>query len=172
MMRCLLIALIAACSSSSGHVDPDGPAFGCPGGVSPDTTCETAQTGMVCFIENTFSSCSSGWYRCNGHGWDLQTPLNAVDGQSCAGTPLTNCYVEGQPDCSVGQTGQSCTCGGDGLWHCDCACYGAMTSCPLTCPSTFPGVGTNGPLCSGVGQTCTYPGHSCTCDASGRFTCS
>jgi hypothetical protein len=169
-MRWSLLVLLAACSSSSAHSGPDAGNLGCPEGVT-DITCNANQEGMVCFVQNMFSTCDSGWYRCSGGGWVFDHGLGAMPGQPCSGAPISSCFVEGQPDCSSDPTAESCNCGSDGLWHCSCACYGTQTTCPLDCPQDFPGGGASGAACADTGKTCTYPGHSCTCESDGHFSC-
>jgi hypothetical protein len=168
-MRWLICFLIAACS---GHGSAPSDA-GCPGpdpGSSGDTTAGTpcTQDGQLCFVENQFSSCASGWYRCAAGKWSRDHGLGAAPGQSCAGAPILSCTVEGNPDCTTNPTAEWCDCGSDGLWHCGCACYGG--TCDYACPPDFPGIGSNGPACAGAGS-CAYSGHTCTCESNGHFSC-
>jgi hypothetical protein len=174
-VRWLLAVLLVACTNM--HGDPPGNP-GCPGPQSGSTgdvvegsQCGPLQNGMLCFVEDTFSSCASAWYRCALGTWRFDHPLGAEDGQSCADAPLQACFTEGVPGCDTPPTSESCNCGSDGLWHCDCACYGGQTTCPYECPPAFPGVGTNGPLCATPGSTCPYPDHTCTCASDGHFSC-
>jgi hypothetical protein len=171
----LLIVMVAACGvrRSSTNLDASCPPPdpGISGDATEGTPCSLSEIGQLCFVENEFSSCASAWYRCTAGRWNLDHELGVAAGASCTNTPLASCAYEGHPDCSALPTHEGCDCGSDGTWHCQCGCYGGQTTCDLTCPSEFPGVGSNGPACSDAGATCTYPGHTCTC-TNGQFSCS
>jgi hypothetical protein len=169
-----ILAALAACGHSSPANDSGDPM--CPpptyDGANGDTI-EGAPcaSDATCFVENTFSSCASGWYKCVSGRWHSDHGIDAVDGASCAGSPLQSCAVEGN-DCSAEPTGIVCACDAGGLWTCTCRCYNAFGA-DCACPATYRDL-------SGVGcgGDCTYPtGHSCTCVKSagalyGTFQCS
>jgi hypothetical protein len=172
-MRWLPLVLVACTSAGTGtKMQPAScppPDPGISGDSTAGTACAASQAGQLCFVDNEFSSCASAWYRCDAGTWTFDHGLGAEQGQSCAGAPVDSCSTEGNPSCDTAPTSQWCGCGGDAVWHCQCACYGGIT-CPLACPEMFPGVGSNGPACADAGSTCTYPGHTCTCTA-GHFSC-
>jgi hypothetical protein len=152
-------ATLWSCPSS----EPDsGSLIGMPCAVSTDHTC---------FVLNEFSGCDSAYYRCVDGAWAYDHEFDPSDGASCTDAPVTACSYEGNEDCVDAPTAEACSCGGDGLWHCTCACYGTETTCPIECPSEFPGAGSDGPACSDVGTVCSYSGHLCSCADTGLFQC-
>lgn len=84
---------------------------------------------VLCFEQDDFSPCYSGFYRCVNEVWTLDHQLDAHEGQSCADSPIDSCTYEGNPDCTTPPTSGECGCGSDGLWHCTCACPGGQY-CP------------------------------------------
>ena len=169
-MRWLVaVVLLVACGDAPSNPGCPGSQSGQAGDVVEGSPC-SAQNGTLCFVENSFSSCESGWYRCERGTWTFDHGLGAQAGQACGDAPLQSCFTEGNPGCDTNPTSQFCDCGSDGLWHCDCACYGGSTSCPYECPPDFPDI-TPGPACATMGQTCTYPEHTCTCASDGHFSC-
>jgi hypothetical protein len=166
-MRWLIVLFFVACDWTAADTnDPCPP----PAEQTPEGQACHLAAGKQCFVENTFSPCLSAWYRCDQGKWIRDHPLNASDGQSCAGSPLASCNYEGNPSCDTLPTAESCGCGTDGKWRCSCQCYGSQTTCSALCPPDYPGPGAMGPACTDAGQVCTYPGHTCTC-TSGHFAC-
>jgi hypothetical protein len=160
------IALLSGC-----HVAPSGD--GCP-------TRQTGETGDTiegtacfvdheCFVENEFSPCLSGWYRCVDGRFHFDRDIDASDGASCADSPLASCSYEGNPTCETEPASQFCGCDADGTWHCTCACYSPTSYCGA-CPSRFdPQLEMT--ACEPVGNTCPYPGgHHCDCVDDGSGT--
>jgi hypothetical protein len=169
-MRWALGLLLVGCTSHAAMTTCPSAQSGGDGDALTGTAC-TLPGDRTCFVENEFSRCESAWYRCVDGIWAIDHALQPNDGSSCAGSPVSSCSFEGNPDCSTEPTAESCACGGDGVWHCTCACYGSQTSCPLECPSEYPGAGSDGPACTDVGLTCPYSGRLCTCVDTGRFEC-
>jgi hypothetical protein len=165
-----VLVVFAACSPSiegTGNGDCPQPEDGAD---VEGTACNASET---CFVENTFSSCSSGYYACEGGAWHRVRGLDAAEGASCADSPLTSCSIEGSPGCNTPPTSGGCSCGDDGVWHCFCACYGPQTTCAMSCPATS--TTADGAACSPAGYQCQYPDATCTCSNAGgelAFSCS
>jgi hypothetical protein len=153
-MRSALLALVACAPHAT-----------CPTtqpGFSGDTLSGTAcalPSSELCFVVDQFSGCASAWYRCVGDRWTVDHGLPS-DGQACGDAPISECSIEGNPDCDTEPTSGGCGCGSDGIWRCFCSCYGGRSDCG-GCPS----VPRDGTLCEGLGAQCAYPGTTCTCTA-------
>jgi len=117
-MKRLLLVLLIGCGTSTGEDCPD-PFNGAFGDAIEGSPCSSTST---CFVEDQFSSCASGFYRCVDGTWHFDHGLGATDGGSCTDSPLDSCSYEGNPGCDTLPTAESCTCGAAGTWHCTCAC--------------------------------------------------
>ena len=152
-MRWSIVLLLVACGSSADRSCPTGLADGDPCGFIGQ-----------CWHADTFSSCLSGWCTCAG-GRTTCTGLAPQTGDACGDEPITQCSYEGNPSCDTLPTTALCSCADDGTWLCECACYGALTTCP-TDPCDVPPARLAGAACSDVGTSCSYPGSTtCTCEA-------
>jgi hypothetical protein len=155
-MRALVLVFLIACGGGSQA---------CPGELVAGDPCSFQ---AECWRANTFSSCASGWCRCEAG----RTVCDAItNGAPCGDEPIESCETEGNPSCDTLPTSGACSCGTDGTWHCGCACYGGRTTCEVD-PCTLPLERLRGAMCGDAGKTCSYAGNAtCTCTA-GAFVCS
>jgi len=152
-MRWSIVLFLVACGPSAD--------LSCPTELADGDPCSFSDR---CWHDDTFSSCLSGWCTCE-LGRTTCAALAPTTGDICGDEPITQCSYEGNPSCDTLPTSEACFCTADGAWACDCACYGARTTCS-TDPCDVPPQRLEGALCSDVGTICSYPGTTtCTCEA-------
>jgi hypothetical protein len=126
-----LTLIVAACGASDDPPSGQPPdaainGDGCPpaynGAFGDEVEGTACATSKVCFVENQFSSCQSGFYRCLSGTWHVDHYLGATNGAACGDSPIASCNYEGNPGCDTAPTAESCSCDADGTWHCTCAC--------------------------------------------------
>ena len=154
-MRWWLLLLVGCGTSSDG-----GAVHTCPDPISEGAPCDFVGE---CWGPNSFSSFYSGFCRCED-GVTVCEPLLPREGDACGDEPITSCSYEGVPSCLVNPTAELCSCV-DGIWQCECACYGGLTSCPVSA-CDLPPARVDGRRCATVGEVCSYTLVDCTCEAS------
>src|SRR5262245_61250106 len=173
------VVVVAIALSAGCYVVPHHTGGGeCPtthDGSSSTIEGSPCDVDHLCFVENDFSPCMSGWYRCDNGGGHFDHDIDAETGKSCVESPLSFCAYEGNPSCDIDPTASSCGCGADGTWNCLCFCYSDLGTCGR-CPARFDAQ-LEGTLCGPIGNACPLSGHTCTCvddnngDAFGKFHC-
>lgn len=154
-MRWLVVVVVGSLVACGGSADQ-----GCPSQLADGDPCAFTDR---CWHDESFSPCLSGWCTCEA-GRTTCTALAPQEGDVCGDEPVTECTYEGNPSCDTNPTAEACSCTDDGLWHCDCFCYGGQTSCP-TDPCALPPQRLEGARCADAGSSCTYPGAvTCTCE--------